>query len=62
MNRPSPLVFLSICAVVDFVFGYIKWHTVAAGPVAVVGGLALTALLVWVSEHLGMATVNHAPR
>jgi len=24
MNRPTPLVFFSICAVVDFVFGYMK--------------------------------------
>jgi hypothetical protein len=30
MNRPTPLVFFSICAVVDFVFGYMKWHSVIA--------------------------------
>jgi len=23
-NRPTPFVFFSICAVVDFVFGYMK--------------------------------------
>jgi hypothetical protein len=45
MNRPSPLVFFSICAVVDFAFGYIRWHTVWGGVGAIVGGLPLTALL-----------------
>jgi hypothetical protein len=47
-GRPSALVFSSICAVVDFVFGYIKWHSVLAvlaGVGAMVGGLPLTALL-----------------
>jgi hypothetical protein len=47
MNRPTPLFFFSICAVVDFAFGYIKWHTVGAGVVAVVCGLPSTALLFW---------------
>jgi hypothetical protein len=45
MNRPSPLLFFSICAVVDFRFGYIKWHTVGAGVVAIVCGLPLSAFL-----------------
>ncbi len=45
MNRPTSLVFFSICAVVDFVFGYVKWHSVIAGIVAIVCGLPLTALL-----------------
>jgi len=45
MSRTSPLFFFSICAVVDFTFGYIKWHTVGAGVVAIVCGLPLTALL-----------------
>jgi hypothetical protein len=30
MNRPTPLVFFSICAVIDFVFGYMKWQSVIA--------------------------------
>jgi len=45
MNRPSPLAFFSICAVVDFVFGLVKWHSVVAGIVAIVCGLPLTGLL-----------------
>ena len=45
MNRPTPFAFFSICAVVDFAFGYFKWHTVGAGVVAIVCGLPLTALL-----------------
>jgi len=39
MNRPSPLVFFSICAMVDFVFGLMKWHSILAGTVAIVCGL-----------------------
>jgi hypothetical protein len=35
MNRPIPFVFFSICAVVDFVFGLLKWHSVVAGIVAI---------------------------
>jgi len=48
MNRLSPLLFFSICAVIDFAWGSIKWHSVAAGLVAIVGGLPLTALLYFV--------------
>jgi hypothetical protein len=52
MNRLSPLVFFSICAVIDFVWGYIKWHSVAAGLVAIVGGLPLTAFLYFVFQGI----------
>ena len=45
MNRPIPFVFFSICAVVDFVFGYMKWHSVIAGTIALVCSLPLTGLL-----------------
>ncbi len=45
MNRPTLLAFFSICAVVDFVFGLVKWHSVVAGIVAIVCGLPLTGLL-----------------
>jgi len=45
MNRLSPLLFFSICAVIDFVWGSIKWHSVAAGIGAIIGGLPLTAVL-----------------
>jgi hypothetical protein len=62
MNHPTPLAFFSICAVVDFVFGYIKWHTVGAGAVAIVCGLPLIALLFLGLRHLGRATVEYAPR
>src|SRR4051812_15059503 len=44
MNRPSPLLFFSICAVVDFAIGCIKWHSFIAGVVGIVCGLPLTAL------------------
>jgi hypothetical protein len=45
MSRPSSLVFFSICAVVDFAFGYLKWHTLGSGVAAVFFGIPLTALL-----------------
>jgi hypothetical protein len=45
MNRPTPVGFFSICAVVDFLFGLVKWHSVLAGIVAIVCGLPLTGLL-----------------
>jgi hypothetical protein len=45
MNRPTPLAFFSIGAVVDFLFALVKWHSVVAGIVAIVCGLPLTGLL-----------------
>jgi hypothetical protein len=45
MKHPTALAFFSICAVIDFVFGWIKWNLVVAGVVAIVCGLPLTALL-----------------
>lgn len=45
MNRHIPIAFFSICAVVDFMFGLVKWHAVVAGIGAIVGGLPLTGLL-----------------
>jgi len=45
MNRISPVAFFAICAVVDFVFGVVKWHSILAGIVAIPCGLPLTALL-----------------
>jgi hypothetical protein len=54
MNRPSPLVFFSICAVVDFVFGLVKWHSLLAGIVAIVCGLPLTGLL-----YLGLRAMSN---
>lgn len=45
MNRPSSLAFFSIGAVVDFVFGCIKWHSILAGIFGIVCGLPLTGLL-----------------
>jgi hypothetical protein len=48
MNRLSALAFFSICAVVDFVWGCMKWHSVAAGLVAIVGGVPSTVVLYFV--------------
>jgi hypothetical protein len=45
IKRPTALVFFSICALVDFAIGCIKWHSVVAGFVAIVCGLPLTGLL-----------------
>ena len=45
MNRPTPLAFFSLCAVVDFVIGLVKWHSLLAGIVAIVCGLPLTGFL-----------------
>jgi hypothetical protein len=52
MNPRSPLIFFSICAVVDFVFGYAKWHTVLSGVGAIIGGLPLSVLLFFVLRAL----------
>jgi hypothetical protein len=53
MNRPTPVGFFSICAVVDFLFGLVKWHSVVAGIVAIVCGLPLTGLLFLVFRASG---------
>jgi len=45
MNRPSALVFFSIGAVVDVVFGLVNGHSFATGVIAIICGLPLTALL-----------------
>jgi hypothetical protein len=45
MNRLNPIAFFTVGAVVDFAFGWIKWHSVGAGVVAILFGLPLTALL-----------------
>jgi hypothetical protein len=45
MNPRTSLVFFSICGVVDFVFGLVKFHSVVGGIVAIVCGLRLTGLL-----------------
>jgi hypothetical protein len=45
MRRLSPLAFFSIGALVDFVYGLVKWHSLLAGVVAIVCGLPLTGLL-----------------
>jgi hypothetical protein len=55
MNRPTPLIFFSICAAVDFVWGCIKWHSVIAGVVAIICGLPLSALLFLVFRAFGKA-------
>lgn len=52
MSR-QPLAFFSIGAVVDFVFGLVKWHSVAAGIVAIPCGLLLTGLLFLVHRSSG---------
>jgi len=45
MKNGGALVFFSICAVIDFVFGAVKWHSVVYGILAIVFGLPMTALL-----------------
>jgi hypothetical protein len=63
MKHPSVLNFFLICAVVDFVFGRIKWHSVAAGLVAIVCGLPLTALFFLFFRERGSSTDDSgAPR
>ena len=56
MNRPTPLLFLSIGAVIDFAFGCVKWHAVFAGVVAIVCGLALDSFAV--PNSFGAAAVR----
>jgi len=53
MNRLGALLFFSICAVIDFVWGCIKWHSVAAGVVAIIDGLPLSVLLYFVFRAFG---------
>lgn len=45
MSRPSGLVFFSIGAAVDFVFGLLKWRSIVARIVGIICGLPLTGLL-----------------
>jgi len=45
MKSHPALPFFALCAVVDFVFGYTKWHSGAAGVVGIVLGLPLNAVL-----------------
>ncbi len=52
MKRPTPLVFFSICAVVDFALGCIRGHSVGSGVLAIVFGLPLTGLLYLVFKAL----------
>jgi hypothetical protein len=58
MNRLSALAFFSSCAVVDFVWGCMKWHSVAAGAVAIVGGLPLTVVLYFVFKAFGKSKTD----
>jgi hypothetical protein len=53
MKRPTPLVFFSICAVVDFAFGCVRGRSIASGVLAIVFGLPLTALLYLVFGAFG---------
>lgn len=53
MNRLGPLLFFSLFAVIDCVWGCIKWHSFAAGLVDIIGGLPLTALLYFVLRAFG---------
>lgn len=63
MKRLSPLLFFSICAVFDFVWGSIKWHSITAGVWAIVGGLPLTAVLYFLLGYLGKSNDDSdAPR
>jgi hypothetical protein len=41
MNRSGAVLLLVACAVIDFAFGYFKWHTMDAAVTAVVCGLPL---------------------
>jgi hypothetical protein len=64
MNRRTPLAFFSICAVVDFVFGLVKWHSVVAGIVAIVlrlsvDGLAFSSLRGVVEGQRRLWCVRH---
>jgi hypothetical protein len=58
MNRPSPIVFFSLGAVVDFALGSIKWHSVFAGLIAIVSGLPLTAVLFLAFRASGKSNEN----
>ena len=62
MNRLSPMVFFALCAVFDFVWGYIKWHSAIAGLVAIVGGLPVTVFLFFVLRAFGNDDDSGAPR
>ena len=50
MKRHSAGLFFLVCAVVDFVFGLIKWHSFLGGIGAVIGGLPLTTVLFVLSK------------
>ncbi len=62
MNRLSPMVFFAICAVFDFVWGCIKWHSAVAGLVAIVAGLPVTVVLFFAFRAFGKGDDSGAPR
>jgi hypothetical protein len=52
-----------ICGVIDFVWGCIKWHSVVAGLVVIVGGSPLTAVLYFLFSAFGKGNDDSdAPR
>jgi hypothetical protein len=61
VNRLNPIAFFTVGAVVDFAFGWIKWHSVGAGVVAILCGLPLTALLFLAFRASGNGKENRDP-
>jgi hypothetical protein len=53
MKCPNALAFFAIGAVVDFIFGCGRGHSVGFGLVAIIAGLPLTALLYFLFKAFG---------
>jgi hypothetical protein len=56
MKRHGTLIFFAICAVIDFVFGWMRAHSVSAGIIRIVVGLPFNAVLMlifraWERHH-----------
>ena len=61
MRSRSTLLFFSVCAVADFILGYIKGHSIGAGVAWTIFGLPFTVVLyslvivLWKGKHESVA-------
>ena len=62
MKRVTASVFFSVCAVVDFVFGCIRGHSIGSGIIAIFLGLPLTGLLFLVFRAFGSSNDDSGGR
>ncbi len=61
-ERLSPIAFFALGAVIDFVIGWFKWHSLAAGVAAILFGLPATAVLFLIFKASGRGNDNRDNR